>query len=242
MLPPPSQSFDIESSVTSTTTAVRERQQQQRHHQRVVARPSTGLHIATPTPFEPITDPFAFVCDIAQRPKFGHMYVLCPERSRKRGDRGVGLSVGPHWAGVIYTMSMIGVVTLFLAKVLIGPDVAPWCQPMIVACSVVTIVFLLATAVADPGIVVESAQSGESGSCGYCEECSIWTPQGAEHCEECGVCIFGLDHHCPWMGKCVGRGNILWFRLFNGSWILFLSFLMVAMPWINSHKGPSREP
>lgn len=183
-------SFDIESSVNSVTTTttpavVRERQQQQRHHQRVVARPSRGLQIATPTPFEPITDPFAFVCDIAQRPKFGHMYVLCPERSRKRGDRGVGLSVGPHWAGVIYTMSMIGIITLFLAKVLIGPDVAPWCQPLIVACSFVTIVFLLATAMADPGIVVESAQSGESGNnCGYCEECSIWTPQGAEHCEE----------------------------------------------------------
>lgn len=184
-LPRPSSSFDIESSASSTATAVRRERQQPQRQQRVVARPSRGLQIATPTPFEPITDPFAFVCDIAQRPKFGHMYVLCPERSRKRGDRGVGLSVGPHWAGVIYTMGMIGFITLFLAKVLIGPDVAPWCQPLIVACSAVTVMFLLATAVADPGIVVESAHSGESGrSCGYCEECSIWTPLGAEHCDE----------------------------------------------------------
>lgn len=149
ILPPsPMSSFDIESSVTSN---VRERQQQQQHR-RVVVRPSRGLQIAKPTPFEPITDPFAFVCEMVGRPKFGHQYVLCPERGRKRGDRGVGLSVGPHWAGVIYTISIIGVITLFLAKVLIGPDVAPWCQPVIAGCSAVTVVFLLATAVADPGI------------------------------------------------------------------------------------------
>jgi len=138
--PPP---FDIESPAASR---VRERQH------RVVARPSRGLHMAKPTPFEPISDPFAFVCDIARRPKFGHQYVLCPERSRKRGDRRVGLSVGPHWSGVVYTMSMIGMITLFLANYLIGPNVAPWCRPVIVACSMLTLVFLLATAVADPGI------------------------------------------------------------------------------------------
>lgn len=148
ILPPPMSSFDIESSTTSN---VRERQQQQQNR-RVVVRPSRGLQIAKPTPFEPITDPFAFVCDMVGRPTFGHQYVLCPDRSRKRGDRGVGLSVGPHWAGVIYTMSIIGVITLFLARVLVGPDVAPWCQPVIVGCSFVTVMFLLATAVADPGI------------------------------------------------------------------------------------------
>lgn len=148
ILPTPMSSFDIESSANSN---VRERQQQQQHR-RVVVRPSRGLQIAKPTPFEPITDPFASVCEMVGRPTFGHQYVLCPDRSRKRGDRGVGLSVGPHWAGVIYTISIIGVITLFLAKVLVGPDVAPWCQPVIVGCSAVTVVFLLATAVVDPGI------------------------------------------------------------------------------------------
>lgn len=145
--PPPMSSFDIESSVTSD---VRERQQQQQW--RVVVRPSRGLQLARPAPFEPITDPFAFVCEMMGTPKFGHQYVLCPQRSRKREARGIGLSVGPHWAGVLYTISIIGVITLFLAKVLVGPDVAPWCQPVIAGCSVVTVVFLLATAVADPGI------------------------------------------------------------------------------------------
>ncbi len=144
-LPSPPSPFDVESSAASR---VRERQQ----HHRVVGRPSRGLHVAKPVPFEPITDPFAFVCDIARRPKFGHQYVLCPERSRKRGDRRIGLSVGPHWSGVVYTMSMIGMITLFVANYLIGPDVAQWCQPVIYGCSMLTLVFLLATAVADPGI------------------------------------------------------------------------------------------
>lgn len=180
ILPP----FEIENggcpesaSLVRGSASIRGRQQQQQ--QRPVGRPSRKLLLARPSPFEPITDPFAFVCEVARRPKFGHQYVLCPGR-RKRGDH-IGYSVGPHWAGVIYTISMIGVITIFLVRFIVN-DVAAWCQPVTVACSLVTVGFLVATAVADPGIVVESAEEGEA--CAYCEECDIWRPDGAEHCEE----------------------------------------------------------
>lgn len=170
------QSFDFERGLFAEETGVAEQKRQPRQ----VARPKRLL-LATPAPFEPITDPFAFVCDIARRPKFGHQYILCPNRSRRQRGDGVGLSVGPHWSGVIYTISIIGVVTLALVRFIMN-DVAPWCQPVTVACSLVTVGFLLATAVADPGIVVASAEGGEG--CAYCAECSIWKPDGAEHCEE----------------------------------------------------------
>lgn len=187
-LPP----FDIESEYESYKDgrrhhdqqrkgySIRERQQHQHHLPADVARPPGSLLLARPVPFDPISDPFAFVCDIARRPKFGHQYVLCPDR-RKRNGHDVGLSVGPHWSGVIYTMSMIGVITIFLVRFIMN-DAAPWCQPVTVACSLVTTGLLVATAVADPGIVVESAERGEGRP--FCKECSIWMPDDAEHCEE----------------------------------------------------------
>lgn len=150
-----------------------------------VARPRRSVVLARPMPFEPITDPFAWVCDIARRPKFGHQYVLCPGRSslsrRRRNNNRVGLSVGPHWSGVIYTMSIVGVVTLFLTR-FIMKGLAPWYQPVTVICSLITLGFLLATAIADPGIVVESGEAVAGAP--FCEVCSIWRPEDAEHCEE----------------------------------------------------------
>jgi len=35
-----------------------------------------------------------------------------------------------------------------------------------------------------------------------------------EHCIFCNYCIVDLDHHCPWSSKCIGRGNIVAFKLF----------------------------
>lgn len=136
--------------------------------------------MAKPAPFEPTTDPFAFVCDITRRPKFGHQYILCPRRTERRG-RQVGLSVGPHWSGVIYTASIIVVITIFLIRFIMN-EATVLHRLATLACSAITITFLVATAVADPGIVVESAEANPSTT--YCEVCSIWRPESAAHCEE----------------------------------------------------------
>lgn len=149
---------------------------------RQVIQPTRRLLVAKPEPSEPITDPFAFVCEIARRPKFGHQYILCPSGSRRQPGEPIGLSVGPHWAGVLYTISIIGVVTLFLVRFVLN-DLAPWCQLTGVVCALIITAFLVATAVVDPGIVVEGAEERGEGSA-YCEECSIWRPDGADHCDE----------------------------------------------------------
>lgn len=151
----------------------------------LIARPKRTIIMARPVPFEPITDPFAWVCQIARRPKFGHQYVLCPGRSsvsrRRTGGNTIGLSVGPHWSGVIYTTSIIAVITLFLTRFIMN-DLASWYKPATVACSCLTVAFLLATAVVDPGIVVQSGEAEAGGP--FCDVCSIWRPDDAEHCEE----------------------------------------------------------
>ncbi len=41
-----------------------------------------------------------------------------------------------------------------------------------------------------------------------CGICDIPRPQGTLHCSRCRVCIRKFDHHCPWVGKCVGEGNL----------------------------------
>lgn len=48
----------------------------------------------------------------------------------------------------------------------------------------------------------------------YCRVCYIEKKPKMGHCNDCGICIEGLDHHCPWVTKCVGRGNMLWFIIF----------------------------
>lgn len=149
---------------------------------RQVIQPTRRLLVAKPEPSESITDPFSFVCEIARRPKFGHQYILCPRRSRRQPGEPIGLSVGPHWAGVLYTISIIGVVTLFLVRFVLH-DLGPWCQSIGVVCALIITAFLVATAVVDPGIVVEGAEEQGEGSA-YCEECSIWRPDGSEHCDE----------------------------------------------------------
>ena len=51
------------------------------------------------------------------------------------------------------------------------------------------------------------------------------------HCAFCNICVMKQDHHCPWIGKCIGKYNILIFYFFiflltifllNGTILLFL--------------------
>ncbi|CAM9386098.1 unnamed protein product [Choristocarpus tenellus] len=177
-------------------------------------------------PRGPTTDPFGFVCEWISMPKYGHQYVVCPANTGRRCCfKGVELSVGPHWGGVLYTISIIAFATLFFTHhIIVGLPV--WYLAVTVVSSAVTVAFLLATACTDPGIVRQSADRRPG--LRFCKECSIWKPEGADHCDECGVCIQDLDHHCPWMGKCVGRGNMLWFKLFNATWICLLLFVIAA--------------
>ncbi|CAI2379581.1 unnamed protein product [Moneuplotes crassus] len=51
------------------------------------------------------------------------------------------------------------------------------------------------------------------------------------HCDICNLCVEDYDHHCPWMGKCIGGGNIIQFYLFLFSlcFVLFATFLSSSL-------------
>lgn len=48
----------------------------------------------------------------------------------------------------------------------------------------------------------------------YCDFCESWRPPRASHCRDCDKCVLARDHHCPWIGQCVGDGNLHNFLLY----------------------------
>ena len=120
-------------------------------------------------------------------------------------SRGCLINIGPHWPGVIVVIFMIfggASVNYSHAKnsiILKG---------FIILFSIFSFVFLMMTALSDPGIKRESniAQDEEmANSLYYCDICCINRHVSTVHCIDCNCCIEGMDHHCPWMGKCIGR-------------------------------------
>ena len=42
------------------------------------------------------------------------------------------------------------------------------------------------------------------------------------HCEFCNICCEQFDHHCEWIGKCIGKNNKFFFKIF-----LYLTFIYI---------------
>lgn len=88
----------------------------------------------------------------------------------------------------------------------------------------------LKVALSRPGIAHprHAASSFEREDRRFCAICELVRERGTEHCEECGVCIIEMDHHCPWVGKCIGKENILDFYVFIGSTFINMIICFVA--------------
>mmetsp|Transcript_4561 Transcript_4561/g.6795 ORF Transcript_4561/g.6795 Transcript_4561/m.6795 type:complete len:226 (+) Transcript_4561:344-1021(+) len=97
---------------------------------------------------------------------------------------------------------------------------------------VVTVVSFALTSFSDPGMVLKQPVLKENSSTDgllACTRCNIYRKPGTIHCSECDICIEGLDHHCPWTGKCIGRKNILYFRVFLGMVCVFLIAVVASV-------------
>lgn len=65
----------------------------------------------------------------------------------------------------------------------------------------------------------------------FCNKCNLTAPDelNIAHCDDCNICILNYDHHCGWIGKCVGKGNIIFFVsfLFNLFLFIFTSLFII---------------
>ena len=61
-----------------------------------------------------------------------------------------------------------------------------------------------------------------------CKKCNIITPKELEinHCNDCGICFLNHNHHCLWIGKCIGKGNSMFFYLFI---LCLISYIFISI-------------
>ena len=82
----------------------------------------------------------------------------------------------------------------------------------------------------NPGVVRKRVEPPSEGH-NVCNFCNVRKEGFAKHCFDCNVCVRGYDHHCPWIGKCVGEGNVWNFYIFILS--VFMSFLVSIIANVN---------
>lgn len=194
-----------------------------------------------PLPFlcdEDHPDPCECLCNLIQMPRVPaarHHYLIyrspapiayssssLPSSSSSRNERIY--TIGPHWAGLVFTIFLVCLasylfithVALELGSIFVG-----------IACvyTFLTLATLLRTACLDPGFITRSVPPSLPRR-KFCQVCRLYTGPTAQHCEDCKVCIEGLDHHCPWMGHCVGKGNLGAFLCFNCVWLTYVLFVL----------------
>ena len=85
----------------------------------------------------------------------------------------------------------------------------------------------------NPGIPERKYYSKSKAQKNYlkCKKCNIIAPTELNlgHCIDCDICIKGYDHHCSWVGKCIGKGNIIFFYCFILSFLGFILFLIFTI-------------
>ena len=74
-----------------------------------------------------------------------------------------------------------------------------------------------------------------------CRKCNILIDKSLKiiHCDICNICCEFYDHHCPWIGKCIGKNNILSFKIFifsNSIYILYNLILLFIFIFIKFNK------
>lgn len=62
-----------------------------------------------------------------------------------------------------------------------------------------------------------------------CRKCNILIDKSLKivHCDICNLCCEFYDHHCPWVGKCIGKNNILSFKIFILSNLIFIFYNII---------------
>ena len=64
-----------------------------------------------------------------------------------------------------------------------------------------------------------------------CKKCNILIPKelNAQHCYNCDVCVLEFDHHSYWMGKCIGKNNLISFYISNFSMSIYFIMSIISL-------------
>ena len=136
-------------------------------------------------------------------------------------------SIGPHWylTAVLNFLVLIMVIVLYFSifRKLTKIEITIYFLFVIL-----TYIIINRTALINPGIVLNKVKG--KNDYGFCNICQVYyNPYDqVEHCESCGVCIDKMDHHCIWVGKCVGRKNILSFYMMLICVAIFYLYIIVC--------------
>ena len=103
------------------------------------------------------------------------------------------------------------------------------------------VIFHLTTSLINPGLptkeyFLENFNMNDNKIKNYviCKKCKVIMDldKGTEHCIDCDICVMENDHHCQWAGKCIGKNNLLIFKIFvrlTFTNILYLVFALIIM-------------
>lgn len=139
------------------------------------------------------------------------------------------ITIGPNWGFTICLASLVAAslhVTLS-ALINMGQSGVSW--PFLFIGSVIILAGIgsfCRTLMGDPGIPNEIYNKrahpykrkeilppeNEKGF-PLCKECEVYVTRNRQHCDLCDVCIDNPDHHCVFYSKCIGGGNVFYFRL-----------------------------
>ncbi|CAI2381050.1 unnamed protein product [Moneuplotes crassus] len=144
------------------------------------------------------------------------------------------LTIGPHIGFTIclfVTIIAVSIGAIYLASLSSGI--------LALVGAIIGLLLLIAlgfTALVAPGhpsleVTEEDLKLVEQDHQVWCKICKVIKRKGDQHCSECYSCVEGMDHHCPWMGKCVGKGNLAFFDLFiilAGVYFIFLFATVIS--------------
>mmetsp|Transcript_9178 Transcript_9178/g.15394 ORF Transcript_9178/g.15394 Transcript_9178/m.15394 type:complete len:258 (-) Transcript_9178:72-845(-) len=159
-----------------------------------------------------VGDMHQYFCCCARR--LGNMFVLLQSRD------GTPLVIaGPCWPFCLgVTTPMIAGISGLLTYFVLFNDKAE--VPRIVTyiylgAAGFVLLALCCVSCRDPGLMerVTDEEAGEGGWF-WNEQVGSYRPPGALYCRECGVLIQDYDHLCPWTGTGIGKGNMVFFKIF----------------------------
>ncbi|CAD8191868.1 unnamed protein product [Paramecium octaurelia] len=146
------------------------------------------------------------------KPHYGNNFMF------KFSDGQPQITIGPHWP-----LSLCVIISIILGTYFISTTIylksGIWASLASILSSLILEVSFLRVFLKNPGVnftLTEVTRTEKS-----CQPCKLKKELGTYHCFECDICVRGYDHHCPWVGKCIGEGNIIEFQLFLLSFLLF---------------------